>query len=113
MFIESKFPVLTKKKQSKYRNVKTTIDGIVFDSKKESKVYCELKINPEVDFIDCHPKFDIVINGHKVCTYEADFVVYFTDAHQEVWDAKGIKTSTYNLKKKLMKIVNHIDIIEK
>ena len=28
----------------KYRNIKTTIDGITFDSKRESIRYCELKL---------------------------------------------------------------------
>ena len=33
-----------KKKKSKYRANKTSVDGHTFDSKKEAEYYCELKL---------------------------------------------------------------------
>lgn len=32
------------KKKNKYRNIKTTVDGIEFDSRKEADYYCQLKL---------------------------------------------------------------------
>ena len=34
---------------SKYRNKKTVVDGITFDSKKEANRYCQLKMMEQAD----------------------------------------------------------------
>ena len=44
-FLNKKNPGIRKtKKKSKYSNIKTVVDGIEFDSKKEADYYCQLKI---------------------------------------------------------------------
>lgn len=100
----------------KYGNKKTEVDGILFDSKKEAKRYQELRLLEKQGIIlelQLQPKFPIVVNGKKICTYIADFdyCVAHTD-DRIVEDVKGIKTPIYNLKKKLVKAVHGIDITE-
>ena len=53
----------------------------------------------------------ITVNGLKICKYVADFV-YIDKGYEVVEDVKGMKTPTYNLKKKLMKAVHGIEIQE-
>jgi hypothetical protein len=103
----------------KYRNKKITIDGIVFDSLAEGKRYEELKLmkhanNPKdkVVSIDCHPRYDIYLGNKYIAHYKADFKVRYEDGREEIEDVKGIKTSTYRLKKKLVEAIYGIKIIE-
>ena len=103
------------KLKSKYRNVKTCVDGIRFDSKREAEYYAMLKLRKyagEIVSFELQKPFPIIVNGIKICTYKADFVEYDKDGNRTVIDVKGFKTPVYNLKKKLMKAVYGIDIIE-
>jgi hypothetical protein len=46
--------------KNKYRNVKTEVDGIKFDSKKEAKRYGELKLlekSGRIRLLECQPSF--------------------------------------------------------
>lgn len=101
----------------KYRNTKTVIDGVTFDSKKESARYSDLKLMHRAGAITdltLQPKFDIVINGQKVCSYIADFS-YVENGVTVVEDVKSEMTRklpTYRLKKKLMKAVHNIEVRE-
>ena len=101
---------------NKYGAIKTTVDGIKFDSKREAARYCELKLMEKAGIIDSlylQPRYDIVVNGQKICFYKADFK-YF-DSELKKWiieDVKGMKTPVYNLKKKLVKACHNIDIAE-
>jgi hypothetical protein len=57
--------------RNKYRAVKTEVDGIMFDSKKEAGRYVELKKRLDAGIIQdlkLQPKFDCIINGKKICT---------------------------------------------
>jgi len=98
----------------KYKNIRTALDGIVFDSQREAKRYGELKLLEragEISGLQLQPRFPIVINGVKVCTYVADFQ-YRTPSGPVTEDVKGMKTPIYNLKKKLVKAVHGIEILE-
>lgn len=98
----------------KYRNVKTIVDGIKFDSKKEAGRYQVLRLlerTGQVSDLKLQPTFLIAVNGHKVCKYKADFA-YRQDGADVVEDVKGIKTPTYRLKAKLLKAVHGITILE-
>jgi hypothetical protein len=89
---------------NKYRNVKTEVDGIVFDSKKEARRYGELttlQAAGEISRLMLQPKFDIIVNGVKVTYYKADFA-YFNKDERVIEDVKGVKTPVYRLKKKLV-----------
>ena len=101
----------------KYKNVKTILDGISFDSRKESARYSDLKLMHRAGAITdltLQPKFDIVINGQKVCSYIADFS-YVENGVTVVEDVKSEMTRklpTYRLKNKLMRAVHGIEIRE-
>lgn len=100
--------------QSKYRNVKTVVDGMQFDSKKEAARYGQLKLLQragKISDLRLQPKFDIVVCGTKICKYIADFE-YIENGIAIVEDVKGKRTREYILKKKLVKAVLKIDILE-
>jgi len=99
---------------NKYRAKRTIIDGILFHSKGEANRYCELKLLEKVGKIKdlkLQVPFKIYIKEILICKYIADFV-YFEDSKEVVEDFKGVKTASYNLKKKLMKAVHNIEIKE-
>lgn len=109
-------------KRSKYNAIATKVDDIVFDSKKEAGRYAELKIMERAGLIRklvLQPKYDLIpttyIQGetHKKITYKADFG--YVDAKTNKWvveDVKGVKTDVYKIKKRLMKTVHDIEVVE-
>ena len=93
-----------RKRQSKYRAEPTVIDGIRFASKKEARRYAALRIAEKSGLIrglELQPKFPVLINGTKVCTYKADFA-YFENGKRVTEDCKGFKTPVYKLKKRMV-----------
>ena len=93
-------------KPSKYRNVKTTLDGITFDSALEARRWAELRLLERARVISNlrrQVRFPLVVNGSKIGEYIADFVYREADkAGDTVEDAKGFRTAEYRLKAKLM-----------
>jgi len=94
------------KKRSKYRSLKTVVDGHEFDSIKEAKRYGELKILEKAGLIsnlNLQPSIPLKYEGVLICTYRADFS-YFDNAigSPVVEDVKGFKTPVYRLKKKMV-----------
>lgn len=103
------------RKKPKYGNRKVEIDGIKFDSVLEARYYQTLILKKKaglIDRFDRQVRYDIIVNGEKICTYRADFVVHMEDGKSEVVDCKGFKTKEYILKKKLIKAVFGIVIKE-
>jgi len=99
--------------RSKYRAIRTEVDGIMFDSKKESERYKYLKDRMDAGIIQdlkLQPKFECIVKGKKICTYKADFEYLILDeegpqgqiGYYVVEDVKGFKTPMYRLKKKLV-----------
>jgi len=86
---------------------RTEVDGIWFDSKRESEQYRELKILErcgEITNLTLQPEFPIVVNNTKICTYRADFSFFqIRTGEAVVMDvkSKATKTPVYELKKKL------------
>ncbi len=101
---------------SKYRAKRTEVDGIFFASKKEARRYIELKCLEKAGHIKdmkLQPKFPIEVRGKKICTYVADFTYFHCGIKEKVVeDVKGFITPVYKLKRKLMKAVHGIDILE-
>lgn len=98
---------------TKYRAIKTTVDGITFDSKREANRYGTLKMMEKsgiITHLQLQPQFDCFVNQVKVCTYKADFQYIMPNGRglqgQEgcmvVEDVKGFATPIYKLKKKLV-----------
>ena len=119
----------------KYGNKKTTVDGMVFDSKKEARYYMLYKqrekdgkisnLRMQVPFelipaiyrdetVHLKTKDKIVRRCvQKAVKYIADFVYVNNDTgKEEVIDAKGFRTKEYKLKKKMMLAFKDIEIIE-
>lgn len=106
---------------------KVTIDGIVFDSKKEGRRYEQLKLQEEsgeISDLQYHVKFPLIPKQkrsdgttERAVFYIADFV-YEKQGEKVVEDAKGYRNpsaSTYALfvlKRKLMLYVHGITIQE-
>jgi len=98
-------------RRNKFNNIKTEVDGHLFDSKKEAKRYHELKILQaagDVWKLQLQPRFPLWVNGTKVGTYIADFMYERSDGTVVVEDVKSpaTKTPVYNLKKKILLTYN-------
>lgn len=103
----------------KYRNEKTWVAGVWFDSKREAQRYAELRWLEQAGLIADlrrQVRFQVIppisVNGktdEREAVYIADFVYKVTqegnrlDGMTVIEDAKGMKTPVYILKRKLMK----------
>lgn len=95
------------KRRNKYGAVKTWVDGICFDSKKEADYYCRLKLlvaEGEIDGFMYHGRM-VVAEGtdreHRASMYEPDFVVLNRDGTCCVVDVKSTATVTPVFKTKI------------
>lgn len=118
----------------KYNNKKVEYEGIVFDSLKEKRRYCQLQIMEKGGIISdlrLQVPFELIPAVYedeviqmktkskvkkrcvqRATTYVADFV-YKRDGKTIVEDTKGFRTKEYELKKKMMRaflgiIINEI-----
>lgn len=105
--------------KSKYKNVKTVYNGQIFDSKLEARYCQELDMKLKAGIIlnyERQVRFPLTVNDQLICTYIADFVVEYPTLTAfpriEVVDTKGVKTQIYRIKKKLLKAITGITIIE-
>lgn len=97
---------------NKYRAVKTTQNGIIFDSKFEAKRHAQLQLQERVGQISGlrrQPKFDLWVTREdgeqlKLCRYRGDF---FYKQHDSFIceDSKGFETPVFKLKWKLAKFL--------
>jgi len=103
---------------SKYHNIKTEIDGHKFDSLKEGRHYVFLKTREklgEIEGLELQPRFDLVINKMKCGFYRADFLYLDKRTGEQIVEdvkSKPTMTTVYRLKKKLVKALYNIDIVE-
>lgn len=97
---------------TKYNNKKITVDGQIFDSKKEANRYKELRLLEKAGVIknlSRQVKFVLIPsqrdeNGKVIereCSYKADFK-YEEGLKTVVEDVKGFRTKEYIIKRKLM-----------
>lgn len=108
-------------KMSKYNSKKVIVDGITFDSKKESRRYTELKILEaagEISDLTLQPEFVLLppqyVDGkcaERAVKYKADFM-YTENGKTVVEDTKGFKTKDYVIKRKLMLYIHGIRVRE-
>lgn len=103
-------------KKSKYRNIKTEVDGITFDSKKEAERYKFLKLLEkagEILDLNLQVRFPFSMEGRVMFTYIADFMYYDKALSKTIIeDVKGMRTPVYKLKKKLIEKLHNIKITE-
>lgn len=117
---------------SKYHSRKIIRDGEVFDSIKEYRRYCELKLLEKAGKISNlrrQVKYELVPNQYEASEsgkngatrrgkllerkiyYVADFVYYRGD-NEVVEDTKGVRTKEYIIKRKLLLWIFGIKIEE-
>ena len=106
---------------SKYHNRKTVVNGIKFDSAKEAARYQELMLllhAGEIDDLRLQVRYRLhepytEPDGKKngAIDYVADFT-YLRDGQRIVEDVKGVRTSVYLLKRRMLKEKYGIDIVE-
>lgn len=103
-------------KRNKYGAQKTVVDGIVFDSKAEAKRWGELKLLEragQITKLERQVRYDFEVNGEKIGFYKADFRYWDKATQQEVCeDVKGLVTPVFKIKRKLMKALHRIDVVE-
>lgn len=91
------------KVKSKFHAKPQRADGIYFPSTGEYKRYLELKLEQsagEIDSLNIHPRYPIVVGGTQVCLVELDFS-YFKNGKWVYEDFKGVYTSESRLRHKL------------
>ena len=119
---------------TKYRSLKTEVDGIVFDSRKEAHYYLIYKSKQEAGEISnlrmqvpyelipavyrdvekqLKTKTKIITKCiQRPVSYVADFVFTDNTGKEHIVDVKGFRTKEYKLKKKMMLAFNGIEIEE-
>lgn len=113
--------LVTKSKKSKYGAKKVEIDGIKFDSRRESERYIILKHLQQIGAIkdlqlqvpfELQPKYVIDGKTIRAIKYVADFVYKDKSGNTVVEDSKGYRTKEYLLKKKLFEYKFNLKIVE-
>jgi hypothetical protein len=98
---------------NKFHAKKVKIDGIDFDSKRESQYYLQYKADKSIVTIEVHPRY-ILLNSFRDCngkaeraiTYKPDFRLTYTDGTIEVVEVKSKRTAKepdYIMRRKLFK----------
>lgn len=109
----------TFQRRGKYNNKRTEYKGEIYDSKKEAEFARTLDIlknakkkSEKVVKWERQTKFPCIVSGEPICTYHADFTVWYANGAKCVYDVKGVKTAVYKLKKKLVEALHSVEIIE-
>lgn len=97
---------------SKYKAKRVVVDGVTFDSQKEARKYCELKLLKQAGVIadfELQPEFELQPgyrdkqgNWVRPIVYRADFKVTYPDGREVIIDTKGHRTKEYLLKRKML-----------
>ena len=89
---------------SKYKAVKTVVDGITFASKREAyyyRLYSKMQEAGMIKNLKLQTSIPFKLNGEKIFTYKPDFE-YDDEKGHHIVDVKGIETPLFRLKKKLI-----------
>lgn len=96
----AEYKKITGRKTNKYNNVKTTRDGIQFDSRAEANHYETLKLMQRAGTIKSFARQPSFILSPNI-RYIPDFIVWGNDGIPWVEDVKGVETQVFKIKKKL------------
>ena len=97
---------------SKYKAIKTVVDGITFASKREAyyyRLYSKMQEAGMITELQLQPKFPFIYNNKKQFTYIADFS-FKDDKGLHIVDVKGVEPPLFRLKKKLIEAQYKIEI---
>lgn len=99
---------------NKYGAKSSVVDGLRFDSLRERARWNDLKkLEREklISGLTFKPEYLLIVNKIKVCKMIPDFQ-YIRNGKKVIEDAKGFRTPTYKLKKKLFEALGYGEIIE-
>jgi hypothetical protein len=97
-------------KPTKFGNIPTEVNGIMFQSKKEAQYYVQLLMLQRggvVKDIKLQPRYllqeKFKKNGknYRAIEYVSDFETTYSDGHIEIVDTKGVKTKEFLIKQKM------------
>lgn len=98
-------------KRTKYSNESKIVDGKQFSSKLEANCYSKLKALQQAGIVS-YFLLQVPIRLPGDITYRVDFQVFFSNGTVEYWDAKGVATPVYIMKKKQVQDIYPIRIKE-
>jgi uncharacterized protein DUF1064 len=106
--------------KSKYKNVRTKIGDVVFDSQREARYFLVLKAREadgEITNLCCQEEFPLycpvfgeAVSSRQVAIYRSDFTFHDRDGVRHIVDAKGKKTQMFILKAKWLHLQMGIEI---
>jgi hypothetical protein len=96
------------KKEPKYHNKHTWVDGLCFDSQMEADRYGQLKMLLRAGTIKgfCRQPEFVLMEGNeeqRAITYKADFIVFNLDGSVTVEDTKGYESEQWKRTYKMFK----------
>jgi len=108
-------------KRNKYRNIKTEVDGLRFDSMAEGRRYASLRLLEragEISDLRRQVPFELLpsvkYEGSARATgptkYLADFAYTDKSGKQIIEDCKGMETDIFRLKRKMMLVLLGLEI---
>lgn len=103
---------------SKYKNKKTTVDGITFDSRKEASHIQILKVlekSGKITDLVLQPRFKfdgLKYDSGRTIEYWGDASYTDNKGNYHVVDVKGVRTPVYKVKKALMAFFHGIEVEE-
>lgn len=109
-----KIEIVDAPKPNKYSAIRTEVDGIIFDSKREAKRYQELRqlqLARSISDLRLKVKYELIVNGQKIGSYTSDFE-YEEGGKHIVEDCKGYRHRDFIWRKKLMLALYGISIRE-
>lgn len=90
--------------QNKYRNERTEVDGLYYDSKKEANYAAELVLRyraKDIKGFERQVTIPLYVGQYHICDYRIDFVVHHFDGTTEYVEVKGFVTPLWRLKWKI------------
>jgi len=114
----AEFLATTTKRGNKYGAVRTTVDGITFDSKAEAARYRDLRMMERAGIIrdlELQPVFPLIINDQKVGRYIGDYRYYDKEKEQVIVEdvkSSATRTAVYRLKVKIVAALYGVDVQE-
>lgn len=95
---------------SKYRAVRTNGYASKGEARRAEQLKLMLRAGAISDLAE-QVKYPLTVNGELIANYIADFE-YTQDGRRVTEDFKGVRTRDYRLKRKLMKAIHGIEILE-
>jgi Protein of unknown function (DUF1064) len=98
-----------KPRRGKYNAERVVVDGIKFDSKHEAEIYVRLKLLQLAGEVK-HFNRQVIFDLPGKTEYRLDFLVVYPGGRIEYWDAKGVETPMFRLKRRQVREIHGVEI---